>query len=53
MEAKDNRKRAAVQIKRLAASNTETADSDSDASAKVPLKEQGKDWCPTGPQARL
>ena len=42
MEAKDNIKRAAYQIKRLAASKVAPANSGSDTSAKVPLKKKAR-----------
>ena len=40
MEAKDNRKRAVNQIKRIAASKLEPNNFDSDTSAKVPHKQK-------------
>ena len=42
MEVKDNRKRAADQIKNIAASKSESANSDSDVPVKVPHKKKSR-----------
>ena len=42
MEAKDNRKRSADQIKIISASKVDTSNSDSDTSTKVPRKNNTK-----------